>query len=73
MSASGERPEYGIGAKWLELLKEVAPSVMRVAVLRDPALAVGAGQFGAIQSVASSFAVLWSRYDRSVSSGGRLR
>jgi putative ABC transport system substrate-binding protein len=49
--------EYGIGAKWLELLKEVAPSVRRVAVLRDPALAVGAGQFGAIQSVAPSFAV----------------
>jgi putative tryptophan/tyrosine transport system substrate-binding protein len=41
--------EYGISAKWLELLKEIAPSTRRVAVLRDPTLAVGAGQFGAIQ------------------------
>jgi putative ABC transport system substrate-binding protein len=47
--------EYGISAKWLELLKEIAPGVMRVAVLRDSALAVGSGQFGAIQSVAPSF------------------
>ena len=42
--------EYGIAAKWLELLKQVAPGVMRVAVLRDPAIAAGIGQFGAIQS-----------------------
>ena len=49
--------EYGISAKWLELLKEVAPSVTRVAVLRDPAAAAGTGQFGAIQSVAPSFGV----------------
>ena len=47
--------EYGISAKWLELLKQIAPGVMRVAVLRDSALAVGSGQFGAIQSVAPSF------------------
>jgi putative ABC transport system substrate-binding protein len=46
--------EYGISAKWLELLKEIAPSTRRVAVLRDPTLAVGAGQFGAIQAVAPS-------------------
>jgi putative ABC transport system substrate-binding protein len=46
--------EYGISAKWLELLKEIAPSTRRVAVLRDPNLAVGAGQFGAIQAVAMS-------------------
>jgi putative ABC transport system substrate-binding protein len=46
--------EYGIGAKWLELLKEIAPSITRVAVLRDPAIAAGTGQFGAIQSVAPS-------------------
>src|SRR5262249_9405701 len=38
----------------LELLKEIAPGVTRVAVLRDPAVAAGAGQFGAIQSAASS-------------------
>jgi putative ABC transport system substrate-binding protein len=49
--------EYGISAKWLELLKEIAPGVKQVAVLRDPSLAVGAGQFGAIQSVAPSFGV----------------
>jgi putative tryptophan/tyrosine transport system substrate-binding protein len=49
--------EYGIGAKWLELLKEIAPNVTRVAVLRDPAIAAGTGQFGAIQSVAPSLSV----------------
>jgi len=49
--------EYGIGAKWLELLKEIAPSVTRVAVLRDPAITAGIGMWGAIQSVAPSFGV----------------
>jgi putative tryptophan/tyrosine transport system substrate-binding protein len=49
--------EYGMGAKWLELLKEIAPNVTRVAVLRDPAIASGTGQFGAIQSVAPTFGV----------------
>jgi ABC-type uncharacterized transport system substrate-binding protein len=49
--------EFGISAKWLELLKEIAPGVKQVAVIRDPGLAVGAGQFGAIQSVAPSFGV----------------
>jgi putative ABC transport system substrate-binding protein len=49
--------EYGISGKWLELLKEVAPRVTRAAVLRDPALASGGGQLGAIQSVAPSFGV----------------
>ena len=49
--------EYSIGGKWLELLKEIAPRVTRAAVLRDAALAVGTGQFGAIQSVAPSFGV----------------
>jgi putative tryptophan/tyrosine transport system substrate-binding protein len=52
--------EYGISGKWLELLKEIAPPVTRVAVLRDPALASGGGQLGAIQSVAPSFGVEWS-------------
>ena len=46
--------EYGLGAKWLELLKEIAPGVTRVAVLRDVDLVAGTGQFGAIQSVAPS-------------------
>jgi putative ABC transport system substrate-binding protein len=49
--------EYSIGTKWLELLKDVEPRVTRVAVLRDPTLASGSGQFGAIQAVASSFGV----------------
>jgi ABC-type uncharacterized transport system substrate-binding protein len=44
--------EYAIGAKWLELLKEIAPRVTRAAVLRDPAIAAGIGQFAAIQAVA---------------------
>jgi putative tryptophan/tyrosine transport system substrate-binding protein len=46
--------EYGISGKWLELLKQIAPSVTRVAVLRDPALPAGTGQFGAIQAMAPS-------------------
>jgi ABC-type uncharacterized transport system substrate-binding protein len=49
--------EYGMSGKWLELLKEIAPRVTRVAVLRDPAIAAGTGQLGAIQSAASSFGV----------------
>jgi putative ABC transport system substrate-binding protein len=55
--------EYGMSGKWLELLKEIAPRVTRVAVLRDPSLAVGPGQFGAIQSVAPSFGVEASPID----------
>jgi putative tryptophan/tyrosine transport system substrate-binding protein len=43
--------EYGLSGKWLELLKEIAPRVTRAAVLRDP-VAVGIGQFAAIQAVA---------------------
>ncbi|HYC17224.1 MAG TPA: ABC transporter substrate-binding protein [Pseudolabrys sp.] len=46
--------EYSIGGKWLELLKEIAPSVTRVAVIRDNATAAGVGQVSAIQTVASS-------------------
>ncbi len=49
--------EYGICGKWLELLKQVAPHVARVAVLRDSAVPTGSGQFDAIQSVAPSFGV----------------
>ena len=44
--------EYGMSAKFLELLKEIAPHVRRAAVLRDPAIAQGIGQFAVIQSVA---------------------
>ena len=49
--------EYGMSAKWLELLKQIAPGVTRVAVIRDAAIAAGAGQLGAIQAVAPSFGV----------------
>jgi putative tryptophan/tyrosine transport system substrate-binding protein len=49
--------EYSIGGKWLDLLKQVAPEVNRVAVLRDSAISAGLGQYGAIQSAASSFGV----------------
>jgi len=49
--------EYGIAGKWSELLKQIAPGVTRVAVLRDPAISAGLGLFGAIQSVAPSFGV----------------
>ena len=44
--------EYSLSGKWLELLKEIAPNVTRVAVLRDPSLTAGIGQFAAIQAVA---------------------
>jgi len=43
--------EYAIAAKWLELLKEIAPNLTRAAVLRDPTIAAGIGQFAAIQAV----------------------
>jgi len=46
--------EYSIGGKWLELLKQIAPRVTRIAVLRDPAYAAGIGQFAAIQTAATS-------------------
>ena len=49
--------EYSIGGKWLELLKEIAPGVTRVAVLRDSTVAAGPGQFGAIQALAPSVGV----------------
>jgi len=55
--------EYGMSGKWLELLKEVAPCVTRAAVLRDPAVASGIGQFGAIQAVAPSLGVELSPVD----------
>jgi putative ABC transport system substrate-binding protein len=46
--------EYGISGKWLELLKQISPGVTRAAVIRDPAITGGIGQFGAIQSAAPS-------------------
>ena len=57
-NATGFTPfEFGVGAKWLELLKEVMPSMTRAAVIRDPAIASGLGQFAAIQAVAPSLGV----------------
>jgi putative ABC transport system substrate-binding protein len=52
--------EYSIAGKWLELLKQIAPRVTRVALLRNPAIAAGSGLLGAIQSVAPSFGVALS-------------
>jgi putative ABC transport system substrate-binding protein len=46
--------EYSISGKWLELLNELAPGLKRVAVVRDPSLAAGIGQFAAIQTMASA-------------------
>src|SRR5207342_1373742 len=49
--------EYSISGKWLELLKQIAPGVTRVAVLRDPAIPTGIGQFGVIQAMAPTLRV----------------
>jgi putative tryptophan/tyrosine transport system substrate-binding protein len=49
--------EYNLSAKWLELLKQIAPSITRVAVLRDSAVTVGVGQFAVIQSAAPSLGI----------------
>jgi ABC-type uncharacterized transport system substrate-binding protein len=49
--------EYSLSVKWLELLKQIAPAVTRVGVLRDPNTSSGIGQFGAIQGAAHSFGV----------------
>jgi putative ABC transport system substrate-binding protein len=49
--------EFSLNAKWMELLKQIAPGVTRAAVLRDPATTVGVGQFAVIQSVAPSLGV----------------
>jgi len=49
--------EYGLSAKLLELLREIAPELKRVAVLRDPAIATGIGQLAVIQAAAPSFGV----------------
>jgi putative tryptophan/tyrosine transport system substrate-binding protein len=49
--------EFGISAKWLELLKQIAPGLTRVAVIRDPTARSGGGQLGAIQASAPAFGV----------------
>ena len=63
--------EYSLSGKWLELLKEIAPNLTRIAILRDPAIAAGIGQFAAIQAMApSSFGVELSPID--VRDGGEI-
>jgi putative ABC transport system substrate-binding protein len=49
--------EYTLSGKWVELLKQIAPGVTRAAVLRDPAITSGIGQFAVIQAVAPSFGI----------------
>jgi putative ABC transport system substrate-binding protein len=49
--------EYSLSAKWLELMKQIAPSVTRAAVLRDPVVTAGIGQFAVIQSAAPSLGI----------------
>jgi putative tryptophan/tyrosine transport system substrate-binding protein len=49
--------EYGLSGKWLELLKQVAPGISRVGVIRDATIAAGTGLFGAIQAMAPSLGV----------------
>ena len=62
--------EYGFSGKWLELLKQIAPRVTRVGVLRDPSFASGIGQLAGIQAVAPSFGVELSPID--VRDGGEI-
>jgi ABC transporter substrate binding protein len=52
--------EYGLSGKWLELLNQIAPGVTRAAVIGDPAVSAGIGQWGAIQAVAPSVRALVS-------------
>src|SRR6186997_3163091 len=49
--------EYSIGGKWAELLRQIAPKVMRALVLRDPSSAAGIGQFAAVRSTAQSVGI----------------
>jgi putative ABC transport system substrate-binding protein len=49
--------DYGFSAKWVQLLKEIAPQVTRAAVIRDPAIVTGIGQFAAMQSVAPALGI----------------
>ena len=71
-NATGFTPfEYSLNGKWLELLKEIAPNLTRIAILRDPGIATGIGQFAAIQAMASpSLGVELSPID--VRDGGKI-
>jgi ABC-type uncharacterized transport system substrate-binding protein len=61
--------EYSISGKWLELLKEIAPRMTRAAVIRNPSITSGTGQFGAIQAVAPSLGVELTPIDARDASG----
>jgi putative ABC transport system substrate-binding protein len=71
-NATGFTPfEYSLSGKWLELLKEIAPNLTRIAILRDPAMAAGIGQFAVIEAMAPpSFGVELSPID--VRDGGKI-
>jgi putative tryptophan/tyrosine transport system substrate-binding protein len=60
--------EFGLSAKWLELLKEVAPDVTRVAVLREPGITAAIAQFAALQAVAPSLRIDQTDIERAVAS-----
>jgi len=55
--------EYAFASKWLELIKEIAPRITRIAVLRDPSIAVGPGQFGVLQAFAHSLGLELRPFD----------
>jgi putative ABC transport system substrate-binding protein len=55
--------DYGMGAKWLEILKELVPNIAQVGVLRDPTLPGSSGQLGAVQAVAPSFKIEVKAFD----------
>jgi putative ABC transport system substrate-binding protein len=61
--------EYSMSGKWLELLKQIAPGMTRAAVIRDPSITSGTGQFAAIQAVAPSFGVELTPIDARDSNG----
>jgi putative ABC transport system substrate-binding protein len=61
--------EYSISGKWLELLKQIAPGMTRAAVIRDPSITSGTGQFAAIQAVAPPLGVELTPVDARDSSG----
>jgi putative tryptophan/tyrosine transport system substrate-binding protein len=61
--------EYSISGKWLELLKQIAPGMTRAAVIRNPSITSGTGQFGAIQAVAPSLGVELTPVDARDASG----
>ena len=61
--------EYGTSGKWLELLKQIAPTMTRVAVIRDPSITSGTAQFAAIQAVAPLIGVELTPVDARDASG----